>query len=76
MQKATVWKKKRRPPAAKTTHMVEEPAYTNDELFRFLGVDPETIKQAKEAAEIQQHIITDDMWATLELDKEWDVEEE
>lgn len=65
-------KRKRRPPVSKSTHFVDEPKHSREELLKFLGVDPDMVQRAKE----QKHELTDEMWATMEMDTEWDEEPE
>jgi hypothetical protein len=70
MQKATHFVTARRPPTSRTTYKKEVADYNRDQLLEYLGVDPKMIEKAKE----NKHVLTDDMWATMEQDNEWEVE--
>lgn len=62
----------RRPPSSKTTYKKEVAVNDNDTLLKFLGIDPELVKEKKKA----KAVLTDDMWATLDDDDAWDEEPE
>jgi hypothetical protein len=70
MQKATHFVTARRPAVSKTTYKKEVADYDRDALLMYLGVDPTMIEKAKEA----KHVLTDDMWATLEQEEHWEIE--
>lgn len=66
----------RRPKASSTTYQREVPANTTDDLFRFLGVDPNDVKKAQEAKRVMRLEITDDMWNQMESGEWVDAEPE
>lgn len=65
----------RRPTASKSTYKKEVPANTLDDLFTYLGVDPQQVKEAQEAQKVMRTQITEDMWDAL-AEGDWDTEPE
>lgn len=73
MLSATKYVTARRPPVSRSTYQKEVPVHKLDDLFRYLGVDPDKVKALQEAGKVVQAEVTDDMWEAF-LDGDGDAE--
>lgn len=68
MQRATKEVTARRPKASRTTYKKQIPEYNEEDLMRYLGINPQDVR----AKELLQTAISPDAWAKFEDDGDWD----